>query len=504
MKKTILYAAMILALGFAAACDKTEEGFTGESLIRFAPETIGTKAMVDNAAALQAFTFNVYDLWSGQDALYVNDVITYSDNAWKYTSGNKYTWKKGTHKLFGFRSDGLATAPTLATDYKATFTHTFTTAADTQVDLLYSEIITITDTEWKSTEGNTKDTPIPLHFKHLATGLAMTLENYTAESVTVSAVSVTLPNAGSATVDFSGTEPNLVTGTLTSGTFTAGTLASTTLASKAKLDVLAQAALAADAKPAQYMVWPQTIAEGDAVVNVSYTQGGVNKNAQVKLPAGTWESGKIYSYNLEIRPTELFITFHVEDWQPVTLPTVDAQTGSINMSNVMWVNKAINLGTEEEPNIVNTVDNSGYGSVTLVYHSQTETVTNPDTGEETTETTNVYEPAVGFFTVNYPTNGTYRLSLIKAHGGDEKDLAHFTISPYGAEDLEPNEDGSYALPHDSLGNPQTIYFKVEAKPTDHARHIAQLDLHITPTGGVETSAYSEIRATYTLIIPATE
>ena len=483
MKKTILYAAMILALGFAAACDKTEEGFTGESLIRFAPETIGTKAMVNDAAGLQSFTFNVYDLWSGQTDLYVNDVIKYANGKWNYTSSNKYTWKNGSHKLFGFRSDGLATAPTLREDYKATFTHTFTTDATTQVDLLYSEIINTTAAEWKAIEGNTKETPIKLNFKHLATGLAMTLENYTAESVTVSAVSVTLKNKGSATVDFSGTEPNVVTGTLTSGTFTAGTLASTTLASKAKLDVLAQAALAADAKPAQYMVWPQTIAEGDAVVNVTYTQGGVNKNAQVKLPAGTWESGKIYSYNLEIRPTELVITFQVEDWQAVKLDKVESETGSINMSNVMWVNKAINLGTEEAPNIVNTVDNSGYGSVTLVYHSQ------------------VYEPAVGFFTVNYPTSGTYRLSLIPAYGGTEADLAHFTISPYG---VTPSADGSYALPHDSLGNPQTIYFKVEAKTTDTARHTAQLDLHITPTGGVETSAYSEIRATYTLIIPATE
>ena len=484
MKKTILYAAMILTLGFAAACDKTEEGFSSEGLIRFAPETATTKAMVNDATDLQGAKFNVYDLWDGQTDYYVNDVITYSDGAWKFTSQNKYSWKKGAHKFFGYRSDAITPA---FKENVASFTHTFTTAANSQVDFLYSEISAYTYDEWKAIEGNTKDTPVPLHFKHLATGLAMTLENYTAEAITVSAVSVTLPNKATAEVSFAGTASAYEVKELAAdGTFTAGTLASTTLASRAKIDILAQAALAADAKPAQYMTWPQTFAEGDVTVTVTYTQGEQEKTKTVNIPATTWANGKIYSYNLEIRPDQLTITFNVEDWQPVTLPTVDAQTGSINMSNVMWVNKAINLGTEEAPNIVNTVDNSGYGSVTLVYHSQ------------------VYEPAVGFFTVNYPTSGTYRLSLIKAHGGDEKDLAHFTISPYGAEDLEPNEDGSYDLPHDSLGNPQTIYFKVEANTTDTARHTAQLDLHITPTGGVETSAYSEIRATYTLIIPATE
>lgn len=473
MKKTIRYAAMILALGLAAACNKAEEGFSEDGLIRFAPESPATKAMIKDDAALQAATFQVYDILDGTE--YINESITYGSGSgtWNYGSGKSYTWKNGSHKLFGYKLD--EELETTFANNKVSFTHTLTTADAAQVDFLYSEVKTMTAAQWKgSTPKPGKDTPVPLNFKHFFSGLAMTVENFTANEVTLTSVSVTLPNAGTGTVDFSGTTPSPSVGTLTSGNFIAGTpLSNVVMASKDTVDILAQAKLASKAAPKQYMVWPGEYAEGDVKVRVVYVQDGTAKDVTVNLPAATWTAGTVYAYNLQIRPTSLDIVFKVQDWQDVdNIDKVDTATGSINMSNVTWVQQIVNG--------VNTVDNSGYGSVTLIKNGT------------------AYTPAKGYFTVNYPTSGTYQIKLIPAYGGSEDDLAFFTLTPSAVTTLpvETLESGAKI--------PQTIYFEVGAAATqDGARHTAAINIIITPTDGDPISAYSEIRATYTLIIPAT-
>ena len=464
---------MILALGLAAACNKAEEGFSEDGLIRFAPESPATKAMIKDDAALQAATFQVYDILDGTE--YINESITYGSGSgtWNYGSGKSYTWKNGSHKLFGYKLD--EELETTFANNKVSFTHTLTTADAAQVDFLYSEVKTMTAAQWKgSTPKPGKDTPVPLNFKHFFSGLAMTVENFTANEVTLTSVSVTLPNAGTGTVDFSGTTPSPSVGTLTSGNFIAGTpLSNVVMASKDTVDILAQAKLASKDAPKQYMVWPGEYAEGDVKVRVVYVQDGMAKDVTVNLPAATWTAGTVYAYNLQIRPTSLDIVFKVQDWQDVdNVDSVDTATGSINMSNVTWVQQIVNG--------VNTVDNSGYGSVTLIKNGT------------------AYTPAKGYFTVNYPTSGTYQIKLIPAYGGSEDDLAFFTLTPSAVTTLpvETLESGAKI--------PQTIYFEVGAAATqDGARHTAAINIIITPTDGDPISAYSEIRATYTLIIPAT-
>ena len=216
-----------------------------------------------------------------------------------------------------------------------------------------------------------------------------------------------------------------------------------------------------------------------------YVQDGITKTATVNIPANTvWKAGEVNSYNLVIRPTSVELLFEVQPWEKVEgIDKIDTATGSINMSNVMWVNKKVNFGTETAPVYKNTVDNDGYGTVYLLKK--------PD---------NTYEPAVGFFTVNYPTSGTYEISLIPAYGGTEADLAYFEITNNRTGEAEEVITGkALELPH-SGNAPETIYFSVRAKDPGTAKHVAQINIHITPTDGVRTSAYSEIRATYTLTI----
>ena len=468
MKKTIRYAAMILALGFAAACNKAEEGSAIDGQIRFAPESPATKAMVKDDTALQAATFQVYDYLDGEK--YIDESITYGSGTWNYGSGESYTWKNGTHKLFGYRTDGLTTS---FADNKVSFTHTLTTADAAQVDFLYSEVKTMTAAQWKATNP-AKDDPVPLKFKHLFSALAITIQNYTGADVSINSVTVVMPNKAKAEVDYSGADPSVSIANLEADGNFASVTSAVTMAKDAKFDVLKNAVLTDNtANGTTYMVWPQTFEAGDVKVVVNYTQGETTKNSTVEFPAATWAAGTQYAYNLLIRPTEIVLNFNVQPWESVdNLDDIDTATGSINMSNVTWVNKKVTYGTGDSQTVKNTVDNSGYGTVYLLKKSD-----------------GTYEPAMGYFTVNYPTSGKYEISLIPAYGGTEADLAYFTVSPSGEQTLPVVN-----------GIPQTIYFTISANNPGTEKHVAAINISITPTGGEKVSAYSEIRANYTLTI----
>lgn len=462
MRKNITNVAVILALAaLAVSCNKFEDKTPGDGLISFEPQAVGTKAMINDATGLQAQTFAVKDIVDG--ALYVDNVVAYN-GGWAYTSpaDAKYLWKAGTHNLFGYTA-GMGTFAGTTLTLPST---TLTTAYD-QTDLLYSDIVSTTADAWKA--ANVKGDPVPLHFHHLFSALSLTIENHTPANVTVNSVAVSLPNKATPTVSFAGTAPVVNIGTpAIDGKFVQMSTA-VTLASKDTLDVLAQAKLASKAKPAQYMVWPQTLAAASettgAQIEIRYVQDGATKTATVAIPANTeWVAGKINAYNLEIRPTSIELVFEVQPWETVDgIDSVDTATGSLNMSNVTWVQQIVNGK--------NTVDNNGYGTVYLIKNGD------------------AYTPAKGYFTVNYPTTGTYEIVLIPAYGGSEEDLQYFSVSPSSKQTL-PVVDGI----------PQTIYFTISANDPGTAKHVAAINIIITPEGGDPISAYSEIRANYTLTI----
>ena len=461
MRKNIQYTAVILALAtLAVSCNKVDNNTPGDDLISFAPQAAGTKAMVIDEDGLKTQTFAVKDIVDG--ALYVENTIVYN-GGWAYTdpADAKYLWKNGTHNLFGYTA-GMGTFAGTTLTMPST---TLTTAYD-QTDLLYSDIVTTTADAWK--EANVKGDPVPLHFHHLLSAVSITVENHTPTDIVINSASVSLPNQAAPTISFTGTTPVPAIGTLTKGDFIATAMsAPVTLAASDSLDVLAQAKLASKAQPAQCMIWPQTLAANDAQVTISYVQDGETKSATVSIPEGTvWNAGKINAYNILIRPTSIELVFEVQPWQEVEgLDKIDTATGSINMSNVTWVQQIVNGK--------NTVDNSDYGTVYLIKNGDN------------------YTPARGYFTVNYPTEGTYEISLIPAYGGSKDDLQYFSVSPSGKQTL-PVVDGI----------PQTIYFTISANNPGTAKRVAAINITITPKDGEPVSAYSEIRANYTLTINA--
>lgn len=483
MKKVFTYSAIVLLLA-STACNKTDSITSGENAIRFAAASVDTRALIEDAAALQAQTFQVYDLLDG--ASYINDVVSYADGAWNYASGATYTWKTGTHKFFG-HTEG---AGTLA-DNKLEVTKVLTTADADQTDLLYSAIYSTTAEAWKADETHEIDTPVALHFKHLFTAVSFMIKNCTDSEVTLNSVSgPALPNSATATVDFSGDETAVTYGTPSvSGSFvTATALSDVSVAAQGLVDVLTQASAT---EKTYFMVWPQTLPEGeDAVtVTVSYTMNGTAYTGKVvKLPADTWEAGQKYDYVLEILPTDVRLTFKVQPWEQVS-SNINTSIGSINMSNVTWMNSKVTVDGEE----VNTVVNAAY-SVYMYYHPTVN-------GSEYTAN-NGYFPAQAYFTVNYPKSGKYKIGLIPAYGQTEDDL---DASKY---EIYIYKDGDWVA-HDQVNGEDismdTVYFQVRAAADqDGAEHKAQIDIWFKPEGSDEwISAYSEVRANYALIIPAT-
>ena len=576
MKKALIYSAMVLLAG-AMACSKNDHVLSGEGRILFAPADAGTRtrALVTNDN-ITGEKFQVFDFMG--TTKYIDETISYNTTtkAWDYASGVDYLWKAGTHKLFGF----TAGAGELGADQKVTFTKTLSTAPADQVDLLYSEIVTQDATAWRKIAGNKPDTPVALNFKHSLAAVSITLKNCTDYEASVTKVTApAIPNAGSATVDFSGTAPAVTYGAVsTSGSFVAATPISTatTLASQKSIDVLKMAA--ADAKGYQ-MVWPQTLPDGEnaVTVTVSYTLNGTTyTDKTVTLPADTWEAGKKYDYELQILPSDIHLKFVVQPWDSGKAGGINTSTGSINMSNVTWMNTKLMVNDE----LVNTVVNNTF-SVTMykdpyfpvasmysetvyqtyeedVYQTYEEDVIDEETGEvihakgdfvldddgekillhsagdqvldeddnpivlhnigdpvldengnqvyENGTQYSGYYPAQGYFTVNYPNAGLFKIELkpaVKDPQGEYFDASKYEILIYDASLATPafrdiNPDGETITIN-------TVYFRITAAANqDGAQHKAQINILFKPDGSDEwISAYSEIRANYALVIPAT-
>ena len=542
MKKSIIYSAIVLLLA-SVACNKTESVSLGERSISFAPTSLETRALIEDEASLRAQTFQVYDLLSGETAPYINNTISCTDGKWDYVTSASYAWKDGTHRFFGYTEN----AGTFAlADTTLTVTKTLTTADADQVDLLYSEIFNTTAADWKSTKQMTDS--VALHFKHLFSAVSIVVKNATTSSVTINSVGASIKNSGSATVKFGGDSVEVAyTAPSVSGAFISATaLSNVSLAGKTDsaeggmVDVFTQAAATSGTYE---MVWPQTIAEGAQVVNVVYTMNGSQKTAAVKIPATTWEAGKKYAYVLNIYPTKVELTFVVMPWDVAEVGSIDTSTGSINMSNVTWMNSKVYVGDE----LVNTLFNKQYKVVmyknaylavaqkytTDVYDVYAEDVVDEETHEvihhagdpnydvilhkagdyvldeeghqvyqKGDASSHTYYPAQGFFTVNYPKSGLFKITLIQAAYWDDP-------VPDGVYEVWIYENGAFRKMKDAgetITN-DTVYFQIRANADNitvpHDEYRCQVDILFKPTGSDEwISAYSEVRANYACVIEA--
>lgn len=496
MKRTIKYIAIFMALTLVASCNVIEETPSGSGLIGFSPKSVATKAMV-NPEDLTGLVFDVYDILtaSGTSSLHIDNYIAYNTTSYNWTyqdpdQPSAYSWLDGEHRFFGC-TQGTGT-PDLASK-TLTFPEATLTTASEQTDILYSDLFKSTAEDWKASK--TMADSVELSFHHLLSAVSVTLVNYTGAALPVQSVTVSFPNKADATVDYSGDDAVVtVSDVVKDGNF-GGFTSAETVAAGDSIDVLKPSnnLSAENAKASQFLIWPQTgddgLAEGAATVVIDL---GNNNTKTAAIPAGTkWNPGEVNAYRILIYPDFIILQFEVQDWEKETI-NLDTNVGSINMTNVSWMNTKVKL--TEDGEIENTVVISAYS----VYMYKNPYIQN---GNDWVEYDGYY-PAQGFFTVNYPESGKFKIGLIPAYGETEVDEDMYEIYIY-----DPAATG-YWRTQDEDGEAisrNTVYFQVRAASgQDGAQHKAQIDIWFLPDGGSEwISAYSEVRANYALTIPAT-
>lgn len=515
MKRFIQYTAIVIALSLAASCNPIGEGTSESGLISFEPQAVATKAMVNSTADLisQNMKFAVKDLMG--TTAYIDNYIAYNStsSSWEYqTTPTSYPWTDGEHKFFGFTYGSGSFSNNVWSIASSTLTTT-----SNQIDLLYSDIVSTAFPGWK--EGHSSSSPVPLTMHHLLSAVRVTLVNNTGVDVTVSNVAFNLPITASASVSFAGDDavaaaPSFPS-TGSTGNFV-GSFTSATLATGESVDALSGTKVTTSTPAAAYMIWPQTLVKNETTTTATLTiTFGDNSTKTVEFPAGTWEAGKINNYSLVLYPGDLKLIFNVMDWEPVSIDPIDTSTGSINMSNVTWMNTKVKRTTDGEE--LNTVVNDVYA--VYMYKNpyiNMGTSTNPNWVPYTDFT---YYPAQGYFTVNYPDKGLFKIELIPAYGQSAVPANTFKIQIYGKPSDNPNATPAQYVWRDikatedledwrqrngNTSNPITIYFRIIAVSdalSDGQK--AQINIWFKPDPVATSewiSAYSEIRANYAATI----
>lgn len=500
MKKTLLYSSLILVLG-AIACNKTDEIVPKSDALISITTGINTKSFIGTQELLQTnATLHIMDIVSGDTQAYIDNDITYdaTAEAWMFAGAQSYTWKSGDHKFFGWltKDGSLTVSPTYtASSNTLSYSKALTTAAADQADFLYSDVI-------KRNPANAADrAAVDLQFSHLFSGIRISLTNSIGKQITVKSVSISgLKNSATGKITFGDPTETNAKGTSVSidnlaesGSFipaTAPALTNQALADGGKIDVLSQSVLGADATAAAYMIWPQLM-DGTAKVTVVYNtgeEGAADKTRVVDLaiPDGnnfkTMAAAYRYSFDLNIVSNDIQLTFVVADWDAKPTTITSEGGANITMSNVMWLHNR-QVFYESAPNEADAIMDT-YDDDEGVRHYGTATIF------RSTAEGNPYVPVRAYFSIDYPTAGTYQIKLVRAYGAtDDSQLQYFTLDNTGG-DIVPGKE---------------IYFSINASAaaaSNTAEHKCSIDIVITPTGGQPLSAYSEIRATYTVIIPA--
>lgn len=533
MKKAFIYSAIVL-LAAGTACNKTDSVLPGDGQIRFALTSPETRALVENVTDLQNNqTIKVFDFLDGTNYFDADETVSYSSGAWNFDSGKGYTWKTGSHRFFAYTKDNAcAISGTVVTVSK-----TLTTAEANQADIVYSGL-NVTKTSEEAKADNYA--PVRLNMDHLFSAVSMLVKNGTTDAITVNSVSANIPNKGTATLDFTkpaeGDDATKVTYGEVSldGQYVVGTaLSNVEVAAEGLVDVLGQGSATAET---YWLVWPQTIAEDAVSVTVSYTQNESSYSKVVKIPAIAWKAGNKYSYTLTIYPNDVRLVFQVMPWDAMGVD-INSESGSINMSNVTWQNTVVTLnqGTASETT-ANTLNNSAY-SVYMYHNASVQVFKRNSDGElihqvyaedtvgadgeehqagepvvdeygnptvyEMEWKTYDYYPAQGYFTVNYPKEGKYRIGLIPAYGQTTVNEEMYEIYIYDLASKKWEKHNQ--TDGESISN-KTVYFQVRASENvadTHPEYRAQIDIWFKADGSDEwVSGYSEIRANYACIIPA--
>ena len=121
------------------------------------------------------------------------------------------------------------------------------------------------------------------------------------------------------------------------------------------------------------------------------------------------------------------------------------------------------------------------------------------------EETYDYYPAQGYFTVNYPKSGLFKMDLIPAYRETSVNKDMYEIYVYDKTLTTTDKWRKIKADGETITN-KTVYFQVRASQNvaeTHPQYKAQIDIWFKATDSNEwVSGYSEIRATYACIIPA--
>ena len=507
MKKTILYSSLILVLG-AIACNKTDEIVPKSDALISIRTGIDTKSFIGTQELLQAnATLHIMDFVGTEK--YIDDNITYvaattedEEGAWDFVEGHSYTWKSGDHKFYGWlvKDGNLTVSPTYTqASHSLSYSKALTTAAADQADFLYSNVIK------RNPSAAGGKAAVPLQFIHLFSGIRISLTNSLGKQITVKSVSISgLKNSATGNITFGDPTETNAKGTSVSidnlaesGSFISATaLTNQALADGGKIDVLSQSVLGADATAAAYMIWPQLM-DGTAKVTVVYNTGETDaadktRVVDLAIPDGngfkTMAAAYRYSFDLNIVSNDIQLTFVVADWDAKPTTITSGGGANITMSNVMWLHNR-QVFYESAPSEADAIIDTEKDPVT----GQT-TVYGSATIFRSTAEGHPYVPVRAYFSIDYPTAGTYQIKLVRAYGAtNDNDLQYFTLDNTG-DTIVPGKEIYFSITASDAAKADTAAAKAE--------HKCQVDITITPTGGQPLSAYSEIRATYTVIIPA--
>lgn len=560
MKKAYIYLTFIvMAVLGTASCSKhssldmPEEKEAQENKIGFGSVSAQRAGEVTPDASKKR-QIQVYDYYTAEGTStpveYIDELIQESATAgvWAYVKEGKthsYSWKKGTHKFFGWEAVDSTGAAARVLNYNSE-DKVLTIAGENNApvalpgtantDYRYAQVNTVAwpkeDMYEKDADGKTTGVkPVSLTVKHLSAALSYTVENFTGQTYTIESISVSnVVTTAAPTVNFSGTEAAIA--------YNLGT-------DKGSVSLV----LGEGDNAKKTCVWPQTV-EGSKLT-VNYKLGTTDKEVTIGIPKTTWKAGKYYNFKLQIRPSDVQLIFEVMPWTVVDVP-VNTESGSINMSNVTWQNTVVTLnqGTATE-STANTLDNGAYSvymyhnasvqvikldangqpihqtypedvkgedGETIIHHAGDNVVDeygNPTVYEMEWKTYDYY-PAQGYFTVNYPKSGLFKIELIPAYGQTEEDLnaSMYEIYIYEYPTKKEVEGQEVTVPgYFRPINPEgetismkTVYFQVRASENvaaPHPQYKAQIDIWFKATDSNEwVSGYSEIRATYACIIPA--
>ena len=514
MKKLSIYLTMSIMAVLAVACSKN-----GSQVDPVAPEaakeanigfgSASAKAPgaleVNTEKPMQIRVFDFYTKQGADEIKYIDDQIQEATTAgaWAFVSENEYAWKKGTHKFFGWVAvDEVGTeVPGL------TYNNKVLTLAETELpgtdntDYRYATIQTV---EWP--DATLTDGIVPMTVKHLSSALTYKVTDYNYNgAVTLNSITIKgVQNKASATVNYSGEEAVV---TITNPT--TGDIALGCTAEDYTVDTSGEAPIFIGGTTC---VWPQDVS--GATIEIKYTptaEGSQQKTVTLDLPDMTWTAGYRTTLNLQIVNKGIELTFVVQDWEVFEVGAINTSTGSINMSNVTWMNTKVRETADGEDK--NTLVNTEY----CVYMYYQPYVKNGDAWTQYTAN-NGYFPAQGYFTVNYPKSGLFKMDFIQAtHWNDPVPEGIYEIWIYDNTLTTENKWRKIKAEGETITN-DTVYFQVratDAVPASHPEYRAQIDIWFKPAQyDAETdkwvipedaewiSAYSEIRANYALVIQA--